>query len=120
MDIKDIEKLCIALKNSRSGAILATRVTETLKLGSKSNEVIETANRDNFWLAQTPQIFRYKLLKQALSYAFKNSVYPTDESHAVEYFGERVTIVEGRSKNPKITEIEDLKIAESILNAEED
>ena len=120
VDTKDIEKLCIALKNSRSGAILATRVTETLKLGSKSNEVIETANRDNFWLAQTPQIFRYKLLKQALSYAFKNSVYPTDESHAVEYFGERVTIVEGRSKNPKITEIEDLKIAESILNAEED
>ena len=120
VDIKDIEKLCGALKNSRSGAILGARVTETLKLGSKFNQVIETANRDDFWLAQTPQIFRYKLLKEALSFAFKNSISPTDESHAVEYFGETVSIVEGCSKNIKITEIKDLKIAESILSAGED
>jgi 2-C-methyl-D-erythritol 4-phosphate cytidylyltransferase len=66
----------------------------------------------------TPQCFQYELLRQAYQHADVNDPSLTDESALVEQLGKRVSIVEGRARNIKITTAEDLAIAEAILAAD--
>ena len=91
-------------------------VDETLKKVASDNHIAATVNRADHRLAQTPQIFRYGLLKKAMQFAFDNALMPTDEAQAVEHHGEKVKIIEGFAGNIKITESLDLKLAEMILS----
>jgi 2-C-methyl-D-erythritol 4-phosphate cytidylyltransferase len=75
--------------------------------------VAATEPRDNLWLAQTPQMFRYRLLIEALRAADPARV--TDEASAIEGLGLKPRLVMGDSRNIKVTFPEDLAIAELIL-----
>ena len=77
-----------------------------------NERVAVTEDRDQLWLAQTPQMFRFGLLMEALKKA-KTAV--TDEAGAVEQMGLRPRLVTGSRENIKVTFAEDLKIAEAIL-----
>jgi len=66
--------------------------------------------------ALTPQCFRYDVLRQAYETADVTDPSVTDESVLVEQLGIPVSIVEGSSRNIKITTAEDLAIAEAILD----
>ena len=92
---------------------MAIPSTSTVKY-SKNNIIEKTINRDNVWLAQTPQVFwRDKLLK-AYDNLDKTDIL-TDESVLMEKMGYKISLVLGDKANFKITTLEDWKRAESYL-----
>jgi 2-C-methyl-D-erythritol 4-phosphate cytidylyltransferase len=112
----DIEKLIVEVGSHPVGGILGSRVRDTLKHGNDNNEITRTFSRDNIWQALTPQMFRYKILCQALQQALADDNPVTDEASAIELLGFIPMIVEGRRDNIKITYPEDLVLAEKYLN----
>ncbi|HSK63456.1 MAG TPA: 2-C-methyl-D-erythritol 4-phosphate cytidylyltransferase [Pyrinomonadaceae bacterium] len=95
-------------------AILATPVTDTIKLIHGSS-VVKTLERQNLRQALTPQCFRYEVLREAYTHVDVKDPSITDESSVVERLGYPVTIVEGSTRNIKITTPHDLLIAETFL-----
>jgi 2-C-methyl-D-erythritol 4-phosphate cytidylyltransferase len=96
-------------------AILATPVSGTLKRVGADQTISETVSREGLWEAQTPQVFRRKLLLDA--YAQRKGFVATDDAQLVERVGHKVTIVPGSPVNIKITTREDLRLAEQALKA---
>jgi 2-C-methyl-D-erythritol 4-phosphate cytidylyltransferase len=94
-------------------ACLATRVTDTVKKIS-DGRIIGTLERDGLRLAQTPQCFKYDILKQAFDQTGLLEA-ATDECFLVEKLGIPVSLVEGSQRNFKITTPEDLSYAEHLL-----
>ncbi len=95
--------------------IAAVPVKDTLKI-VRNNAIQKTLPRDQVWLAQTPQAFRYDLIVRAHETARKEQFKETDDAALVERFGGEVYLIEGELLNIKITTPEDLKIAEAILS----
>ncbi len=75
-------------------------------------QIQNTLNRKELWQAQTPQVFKYSVLKEAYKNAKGNA---TDDSKLVEDLGIPVKMVVGSYENIKVTTPEDLIIAETIL-----
>ena len=101
---------------ARSGAaIAAVPVKDTLKIVEKGGKIVaETPERARFWAAQTPQTYRYSVLKEALE-KFQNDADATDESQLVERCGHQVAVVESSYENFKITTPEDMTMATAII-----
>lgn len=100
---------------SREGAaIMVTAPVDTIK-EVRDGSVVRTVKREQLRNALTPQCFHYSLLRRA--YEERDATDPewTDESSLVERLGVKIAIVEGSSRNIKITREEDLIIAEAIL-----
>lgn len=106
-----------AIKSNHS-AILAIPVRDTLKQVRVDNYINKTVSRDSLWQAQTPQIAKIGKLKKAIEYALENNIAITDEASALEYMGETVQVVMGRSDNIKITYPDDLELARLILQSQ--
>ncbi|HEX3869811.1 MAG TPA: 2-C-methyl-D-erythritol 4-phosphate cytidylyltransferase [Pirellulales bacterium] len=96
-------------------AILATPVESTVKRVGPNNMIAETMPREGLWLAQTPQVFRRKLLVDA--YARRAGFDATDDAQLVERLGHKVAVVAGSPVNMKITTQEDLRLAEQAIRA---
>ena len=111
----DINKLINAVKENQQGAILASKVRDTMKRSDVANTIVNTVERENLWHALTPQMFTNKQLCEAIQQS-ENPGKITDEASALEMAGLPVTIVEGRSDNLKITREEDLKLAAFYLS----
>ena len=103
----------VAAARVDGAAILVAPVTDTIKQVSEQH-VVKTFDRSLLRRALTPQCFRYELLRQAYQAADVTDPSLTDESVLVEKLGIPVSIVEGSSRNIKITTAEDLMIAETI------
>ena len=100
---------------ARTGAaLLATPATDTIKR-ARDGRVLETPPRRECWIAQTPQVFRAALLREALERAAREGVTGTDDAELVERLGTPVSVVEGDPANIKITLPEDLARAEWLL-----
>lgn len=97
------------------GGILGVPVADTLKKVNGNLDIERTVDRSVLWQAQTPQLFRYKILRDALERALVSDALVTDESSAIEYAGLVPLMVEGNGDNIKITRPEDLPLAEMIL-----
>ena len=87
------------------GGIVALPSVDTIKRVDQSNKIIKTEDRDTLWLAQTPQMFKYKILIEALN-NFPGT--PTDEAEAIEALGLKPMVYKGLITNFKITYPEDL------------
>ncbi len=107
----------IAAAQADGAAILVAPVTDTIKQVG-DDAVVKTLDRSVLRRALTPQCFRYELLRQAYERADVNDPSLTDESALVEQLGHRVSVVEGSSRNIKITTPADLAIAEAFLAAD--
>ena len=94
-----------------TGGILAVQVADTLKRSGADGRIETTLPREHLWLAQTPQMFRYGLLREALS----RSRTVTDEASAVEALGYRPLLVASDTSNLKVTYPADMALAENIL-----
>ncbi|MDM1021502.1 2-C-methyl-D-erythritol 4-phosphate cytidylyltransferase [Acinetobacter sp. VNK23] len=99
-------------------AILAIPVRDTLKQVHTGNQIEKTVSRELLWQAQTPQIAKLKILKNALETALANDILITDEASALEYINQPVQVVQGRSDNIKITYADDLELARLILQSQ--
>ncbi len=110
IDIIDIMKLFEHVKATVSECgILAVRAFETVKQVS-SMYITDTLDRNNIWLAQTPQLAKSDHLVKAFEYCQSKDLTDriTDEASALELFGSIPIIVEGSRKNIKVTTQEDL------------
>jgi len=96
-------------------AIFAIPISGTIKRVNADHKIEETVPRQNLWEAQTPQVFRRKLLLDA--YAMRDGFNATDEAQLVVRIGHPVTIVTGSPINIKITTNEDQRFAEYALKA---
>lgn len=108
-----LNALIDAVGNDAAGGLLAQPVADTLKRGDLEGRVVETVPREGLWRAQTPQLFRFALLRRALA-ARPDA---TDEAQAVEALGGQPRLVPGEADNFKVTYPEDLALAERILAA---
>lgn len=108
-----IDRLCNELADDKVGGLLAVPVADTLKRGSDDARVKQTVMRDGLWQAQTPQLFRYRLLLEALRRASPDIV--TDEASAIEQAGFAPRLVMGSVCNLKVTFPDDAAVAESII-----
>ncbi len=125
----DLQKLISGLVDSPVGGLLASPVKDTLKRVDSPGDgvnpgpavaglVTETVDRQDLWLAATPQIFRYGPLQEAIEACLDQGITSTDEASAMELAGHQPTIIHGRGDNIKITHAEDLSLAEAILQAQ--
>ena len=110
-----IESLVRELIHDEVGGILAVPVADTLKRADSQQRIAATVPRDGLWQAQTPQMFRYVMLKRALEAARD----VTDEASAIEAMGLRPRLVRGDPTNLKVTYPLDLHLAEWILQHRE-
>lgn len=92
---------------------LALRVADTIKR-VESGAIVETLDRSNLWAAHTPQAGRYLWLREAHEQAASSGLTATDDAMLLEGIGKRVTIVESRTHNLKITVPEDIDRAASF------
>jgi 2-C-methyl-D-erythritol 4-phosphate cytidylyltransferase len=107
-----IEKLITATGEHPVGGLLALPVVDTVKRSIGGE--LGTVSREGLWLAQTPQMFRYKLLREALA-AVRDPQQMTDDASAVEALGLSPKLVEGHPRNMKVTLPSDVRIAEMYL-----
>jgi 2-C-methyl-D-erythritol 4-phosphate cytidylyltransferase/2-C-methyl-D-erythritol 2,4-cyclodiphosphate synthase len=99
-------------------AIAATAARDTVKRGTAEGLVAGTLPREEIFLAQTPQAFRTRVLRDALALGTRG-VDATDEAMLAEQAGHPVRLVEGDAQNIKITTPEDLALAEHLLSSTE-
>lgn len=99
---------------NHDGALVAVPVKDTVKV-VQDGIVLETPRRDCLWLAQTPQTFRFAVIREAHERAEREGFLGTDDSLLVERLGKSVHIVTGDYGNFKITTPEDLVLAEAFL-----
>ncbi|MCX5751429.1 MAG: 2-C-methyl-D-erythritol 4-phosphate cytidylyltransferase [Candidatus Saganbacteria bacterium] len=96
-------------------SVVAVSVKDTIKEVSAEGFILNTADRSLLWAAQTPQTFKYHLIKEAYEKAKSDGFFVTDDASLVERLGYPVKIVEGSYENIKVTTPEDLAVAEQIL-----
>lgn len=118
--------LDVAEKYPMQGALLALPVRDTVKCVSASNKgaaadntefpvVTKTVNREELWLAQTPQVFRLGDLHRALTMAAEQGLNITDEASAMEAQGTQPVLVSGSRMVMKVTDPEDLALIDFYL-----
>ena len=111
----DVERLISKRGDGTSGALLALPAPDTMKQSNSRDQAERTISRDGLWCAQTPQLFPYGVLRDALQRSDLATV--TDESSAMESMGYTPRLVPGRADNLKVTTREDLELAALILQA---
>ena len=111
-----IMALINACQDDIVGGLLAQKLPDTLKTGA-AGRVTATLDREDKWLAQTPQMFRIGALIAALESAASLGYAVTDESSAIEASGAQPMLVPGSAQNFKVTYPEDFALAEAILLA---
>lgn len=111
----ELASLIEALKNDPVGGLLALPVAETVKRADGGQRVADTVDRTDLWLAQTPQMFRYGMLRAALEAAAEQGLSVTDEASALEQAGHAPRLVAGAASNIKVTRPADLPMAERFL-----
>jgi 2-C-methyl-D-erythritol 4-phosphate cytidylyltransferase len=108
-----LDRLMDELAEDEVGGLLAVPVADTLKRSDNGSRVKRTESRENLWQAQTPQMFRYKLLVEALGVSGGTTM--TDDAGAVEALGFHPKLVLSDARNLKVTYPQDLALAELIL-----
>jgi 2-C-methyl-D-erythritol 4-phosphate cytidylyltransferase len=103
--------LLAELADDEVGGILAVPVADTLKRADGGQRIVATEARDDLWQAQTPQMFRYGVLREGLE---KCSAV-TDEAGAIEGLGLKPRLVRADATNLKVTYPADLVLAALIL-----
>jgi 2-C-methyl-D-erythritol 4-phosphate cytidylyltransferase len=97
-------------------AIAALPATETVKTVDATGTVTGTPERSNLWIAQTPQVFRIDLLMAAYQSLDErgDDAAATDCARLLEMSGRPVKVYQGERTNIKITQPEDLAMAEAL------
>jgi 2-C-methyl-D-erythritol 4-phosphate cytidylyltransferase len=114
-----LTRLMEHLRDDPVGGILAIPVADTLKRDDREADaprILATEPRAHLWQAQTPQMFRFGVLRRA--FAAPAALACTDEAQAVEALGLKPRLILGSPENLKITYPADLTLAAAILAAQ--
>ena len=110
-----VEKLIAEVGGDDAGGLLAVPVADTLKRAGSGSHILQTVSREGLWQAQTPQMFRHRLLLEALDLTPQ----VTDEAAAIEALGLSPRLVAADVSNLKVTYPLDLQLAGWILEHRE-
>ncbi len=120
-----IEKLIHSVHKSNSGGLLAVRLADTLKqadldsvIAGNMPHVEKTIPREHLWQAQTPQMFGLKQLHAALEDAIRLEADVTDEASAMELTGAKPLLIEGATRNFKVTHPADWDLMQLLLSSD--
>lgn len=105
LNIKALEKLKNKLEE-KDAVVLGKIASDTIKI-INDDKVVETLNRNNIFIAETPQGFKTSLIKEC--YKNKDDNYYFDDASLVESFNHEVYIVIDEYNNKKLTSKEDFK-----------
>jgi 2-C-methyl-D-erythritol 4-phosphate cytidylyltransferase len=83
------------------------------------NRAMKTISREHLWQAQTPQMFAVKLLHDAIEEGIRLEADITDEASAMELTGVKPLLIEGATRNFKVTHPADWCLMQSILQSPE-
>jgi 2-C-methyl-D-erythritol 4-phosphate cytidylyltransferase len=108
-----IQQLLSQVGDDQVGGLLALPVVDTVK--RLQNGKVTTIDREGLWLAQTPQMFRYQLLCDALDNTAIDTQNITDEASAIEAYGCTPILVQGELRNRKLTLPEDVALLQKFL-----
>lgn len=100
---------------SHKAVVVGVPVKDTIKKVDSENFISSTPMRDELWMVQTPQIFRYETILAAHKKAQADGFIGTDDSILVERSGVRVKMIQGSYRNIKITTSEDLILAQELI-----
>jgi 2-C-methyl-D-erythritol 4-phosphate cytidylyltransferase len=104
------------IAKEKGNALVCIKSKDTL---IKGNQVVENyLDRNEVFYVQTPQIFPYSILMEAMKKAYKEKFIGTDESMLVRRIGEKVNLVEGSPMNFKVTTLEDIEIFEGLVRVQ--
>lgn len=104
MSLEELDK-----NNELSGVIIGVPVKDTIKVVNDNGIITSTPERKSLMAANTPQVFRYEILKKAYDDAQNIKFLGTDDSSLIERIGGKVEVIIGDYDNIKITTPEDLK-----------
>ncbi|MBJ6751743.1 2-C-methyl-D-erythritol 4-phosphate cytidylyltransferase [Geomonas anaerohicana] len=104
----------VAAARKGGACVVAVPVKDTVKV-VREGVVTATPPRETLWLAQTPQGFRYSLIRAAHDQAAAAGFLGTDDASLMEWQGQPVRVVQGDYRNIKITTPEDMILAEAFL-----
>ena len=110
----DVLRRALDVARSHDGALVAVPAKDTIKFVT-DGIIRETPPRENIWLAQTPQAFRYDVIRAAHEIAEAEGFLGTDDAMLVERLGKDIHVVLGDYRNIKITTPDDLLLAEAFL-----
>jgi 2-C-methyl-D-erythritol 4-phosphate cytidylyltransferase len=114
---QEILRKALDAAREHGASVVAVPVKDTIKRGDARRMVETTLDRSHLWSVQTPQTYKYDILKRALAEAKKADARGTDDASLVERIGEPVKIVTGSYENIKITTPEDLVLGEMLLES---
>ena len=103
----------LAAAQEHGGALPAIRVADTIHT-TRDDFIDLTLDRSSFVLAQTPQCFRYEVLRDIIDRGEREGIEGTDEAGLAAQLGVKVRVVPGDSMNFKITRPDDLAMAEAF------
>jgi len=121
---KDQTERVIEQARECGAAILGVPATDTIKEVKRASLpkdvalITATIHRERIVMAQTPQVFRTALLKEAFARAAQDGMTASDEASLVERLGHEVRVVHGSERNLKVTRPGDLDLAEFYLQQE--
>ena len=115
LDLPMLERGLAAVQEA-GAAVAGVPVKDTIKVVSDQGAVVDTPDRKSLWAAQTPQIFRYDLLRDAHDRCIEDV---TDDAMMVESLGHSVKMFLGSYENLKVTTPEDLILANAFLKQRE-
>lgn len=107
---------CLDAAQQTGAAIVGMPLRDTIKEVGDDERILNTPDRKHLWQAQTPQIFRVAIIREAYEKAHKLNYLGTDDASLVEAIGKNVVVVEGSIENFKITYPSDLEIVKILLN----
>ncbi len=113
VDAQMVLRLIDAMGPADIGGLLGLPLADTLKRANDIQQVTATVSREALWQAQTPQMFKLGMLKQALAEHLHRQ--PTDEAQAMEWAGYAPKLVLGDLKNLKITYPQDLTTVSALM-----
>ena len=113
---EQISSVCLAAYKY-GAATAAHKSTDTVKISDSKGFIDKTIDRNTVWLAQTPQLFKTKLYRAAAYTALKKEYDATDDNMVVEYVKYPIRLVECGTQNIKVTTIDDMIMAQSILES---
>ena len=112
---EDVILRTVEAARETGAAVAAQRVTDTIKESDGGTTIARTIDRSRLWSVQTPQTFQVSVIRAALEKVRSQGALVTDDTAACELIGQRVTLVESRTPNPKATSKADLPLIEMLL-----
>jgi 2-C-methyl-D-erythritol 4-phosphate cytidylyltransferase len=112
----DLIAATVKYAEETGAAVAAHPVTDTIKESADGRLIQKTLDRSQLWAMETPQTFRFDVIRRAIAAARAKKMVFTDDTASCELIGQPVRLVSSIAPNPKVTVPGDLPIVEALLN----